>query len=109
MSDAVAAPSGQITPNFTVAPGYILLSIVTSEDPLHFQEKPDESMARTGLVLAIGDEYQNEFGTLRKAPPIKAGDKILFRWNYNPDEYQTPDFKKYIVARFDEYRGTINE
>lgn len=91
---------------FTPAPGYFLVETIQENSQFKPKQAVDDSMTRKGKVLKIGDEYSNEFGTLRKAPPIQVGDLVAYRWEYNNDSLEL-NFTEYPIVKFDNFRGKL--
>jgi co-chaperonin GroES (HSP10) len=92
---------------FDPAPGYILLERIEDTSTFKTADKPEDITSQWGKVIRTGSSYKNEFGTVREAPPVKEGDFVLYRHEYNQDEFEF-EFIKYPVVKFDQVRGVIN-
>jgi len=89
---------------FSPSPGFLLVEVIEEKSSFRPIDKPDDSQTRLGKVLAIGPEYTNDFGTIKKPPPVEIGSKIAFRWLFNNDELEV-NYIKYPIVAFNEYRG----
>ncbi len=93
--------------NLTPMPGYVLVEPETKQTqtaggiylPDNASEKP-----QAGTVLAVGAEWQSEYGATIK-PSVKVGDHVIYKkWGGNDVKINTTEYQ---FLKFEDILATI--
>lgn len=90
---------------FAPSPGWILGKPYLSEDQTFRSLKEEAGSAQKSEVLAVGLDYVDDHGNLRKSP-CKVGDVIVH--SYIQNDYEM-DFDKFRAIRFFEVIGVMKK
>ncbi|MGI5840934.1 MAG: co-chaperone GroES [Patescibacteria group bacterium] len=89
------------------APGYILVKPQkrdkTTESGIVLPDTAEDK-PQQGQVLAVGDEFVNDYGT-PKTSPVKAGDTIIYR-EWGGKEYREGQ-EELLILKFEDVMATI--
>jgi len=87
-------------------PGHIVLEIVEIEQTNAGLSLPDSQKQQSsrGTVVAIGEEWVDEHGVMRRSP-VKVGEVVIYR-KYSAEEVEV-EWKKYIPVKFADLQAVI--
>jgi chaperonin GroES len=91
----------------TPASGYLVVEPIKEKTPegiilpSSYNTKPQQ-----GKVISIGDDLTTDYG-IKKSSPCKIDDIVVYR-EWGGKEYVIDD-KEYLILKFDDIMGVINE